>query len=145
MSVAKSDRKEGELKALTEAQSLFNYTYHITRNNFNKNEDTNEQQADHKWLCDEIRRMCLYIVLDIRTANKKKLNVPEEYEERIAIQTRVEIMYERLSAMVQIAYEQSLIKAKRIKSWDKKIENALILLRNWRKSDRERVKQGISK
>ena len=133
-----SQRKNGELIVLNDAQKLFDYTYQITRNNFNKTEDNFQYSQDHKWFCDEIRRICLYAVLDIRTANKKKISDSEERKERLTLQNGVEIMYERLSGIVKIAYENQMIKNKKIKTWDKLIDDALISLRKWRKSDKER-------
>ena len=133
-----SQRKNGELIVLNDAQKLFDYTYQITRNNFNKTEDNFQYSQDYKWFCDEIRRICLYAVLDIRTANKKKISDLEERKERLTLQNGVEIMYERLSGIVKIAYENQMIKNKKIKTWDKLIDDALISLRKWRKSDKER-------
>lgn len=44
-----SQRKNGELIVLNDAQKLFDYTYQITRNNFNKTEDNFQYSQDYKW------------------------------------------------------------------------------------------------
>lgn len=141
MSVRANERNEGELHALTEAQLLFNFIYHLTRDDLAKSKDNETKKDHHRWLGEEMRKISLEIVLDIRTANHLKLDNSEEAAKRLTLQNEADLAYDRLSGISKILYEQKIVKTKKIKNLDMLIERATIVLRKWRKSDKERIKK----
>jgi hypothetical protein len=141
MSVRANERNEGELHALTEAQLLFNFIYHLTRDDLAKSKDNETKKDHHRWLGEAMRRIGLDIVLTIRTANHLKLDDEVEREKRYRLQNEADLAYDKLVGISKILYEQKILKTKKIKNLDMLIERATIVLRKWRKSDKERIKK----
>lgn len=135
MSVVKSKRGEGKLVVITKSNELAVYTIKICSNekNFPKH---------YRWC---ITNKIVDAALDINNFAIKANSVFVTSAEDISIRKNYQMQaiasaYSLLS-MIDIAYRTFGIESSRIEYWTGLITEVLRLLRQWRKSDKERYKE----
>ena len=135
MSVVKSKRGEGKLVVITKSNELAVYTIKICSNekNFPKH---------YRWC---ITNKIVDAALDINNfaikANAVFVTSAEDISIRKNYQMQAIASAYSLLSMIDIAYRTFGIESSRIEYWTGLITEVLRLLRQWRKSDKERYKE----
>lgn len=120
---------------LTKALDLASFTAKLCGNekNFPKK---------YRWmLTQEIVKTALSVATDIRMANAKNVQSPEEYRSRKTLQLRAYERCEALLTLIEVAWQTIGINDISIEHWTGMIVEVEDGLVSWKKSDRERYKE----
>lgn len=132
MSVVKSKKGEGDLALITKSNEMTCYTLHICSNekNFPKR---------YRWcLTNKIVDSAVDINRFINAANSVKVERPEDYQLRSALQKRALAETYSLYATIRVANSIFGIEAGRLEHWSRLIYDVQNYLRAWIKSDNQR-------
>jgi len=132
MSVRSSERGEGKLKVLVEAQGLAAYTMQICKN---EKVFLPEYRSS---ITDDIVHTANQIFIDLWTANNIYVKTKADRAERRRLQESAANGCNNLLALMQIAHKVFHLKTKRIKYWGGRTIEVRNLIRAWRDSDSRR-------
>lgn len=137
MSVEKSKQGSNKFNLFDKTSRMAAYTLHITRNpNVFDPEAAREIIAEIRTTAVRIHVLC-WRANDIR--------VPDT-NNRKQIEARMELQYQAmkyctdLKALINLAKPLYRLSGKRTRNWMKKVLEVQNLIRNWRDSDRDRIK-----
>ncbi len=133
MSVVSGKRGTGDLKVVTKANELVDYTLQICTNE--KNFPKRYRWCVTNRLIDVTNEICDLII----HANAVYVRPEDDsLSRRISYQTRALELTEVLLNQIQRAYKRFSLESRRVEYWTGLIEEIQRLLRGWRKADKER-------
>lgn len=134
MSVRKGDRDEGDLEVINTSRILLGYTYDRVK-------DKNIFAKADRWLlpkniwdCAVSARACICRANDIRVENE------EDAKERLLLEKKAIGYLGTLETLVDLANMKGLISDDRMDFWEGLIDDTMVPLKGWLKSDRRRYK-----
>lgn len=133
MSVPKDKRSDGELSINTEARSICTHVLRITgnENNFPK---------DLEWFTDRLRQTALDIDLNCWRANNIFVSSEAMYQKRLMLEAEAGDACTIMLELLNIAKGLYHMQTKRYKYLTDQYAALRKHIRNWYKSDRERLK-----
>ena len=110
---------------------LMRYTIQIT---------SNHKRYPRKFiiLIQKIQSTCLDIYDSLMRANRLQLQLNNEKEERLKLQTEAVTLCDELSCYVQISMDLNLIGSDTVENWQKKISDIKYMTIAWRSKDKAR-------
>lgn len=89
-------------------------------------------------LIQKIQSTCLDIYDSLMRANRLQLQLNNEKEERLKLQTEAVTLCDELSCYVQISMDLNLIGSDTVENWQKKIFDIKYMTIAWRSKDKAR-------
>ena len=134
MSVNKNQRKQGELQVNTDARNLCVYTLKITSNP----KTFPLAQASY---VEKLRNTTIEICTLCWKANNIRVdgNI-DRYNRRLELQNRAINECNSMCVLIEIAKPLFHLSSKRVCYWVKLVTDLRTLIRNWRNSDKQRLK-----
>ena len=134
MSVVASKRGYSKFEPLINAQIVAKHILIITKN---------EKIFDiaYKALIDDIIHSAEHIFIYAYMANNIYAKGKENFEQRIKLETMAILECKNLLALMDLAYQIFHLKSKKVEYVAKITNEAELSLRNWRKSDKEKIKE----
>lgn len=120
---------EKTLEVISKAIKLMEYTYTVTSNR-------NRYPKKFIALVQKIQSLCMEIYLSLMDANRLQLN--NEKEERLRLQTRSVTLCDELSCFVELSMRLNLISANTVEYWQKQISDIKYMTIAWRTRDKSR-------
>ena len=119
------------LEVISKSIDLMRYTIQIT---------SNHKRYPKKFLVliQRIQNTCLEIYDSLMRANRLQLQLNNEKEERLKLQTEAITLCDELSCYVQISMDMNLIGSDTVEYWQKKISDIKYMTIAWRLRDKTR-------
>ena len=119
------------LEVISKSIDLMRYTIQIT---------SNHKRYPKKFLVliQRIQNTCLEIYDSLMRANRLQLQLNNEKEERLKLQTEAITLCDELSCYVQISMDMNLIGGDTVEYWQKKISDIKYMTIAWRSRDKTR-------
>ena len=119
------------LEVISKSIDLMRYTIQIT---------SNHKRYPKKFLVliQRIQNTCLEIYDSLMRANRLQLQLNNEKEERLKLQTEAITLCDELSCYVQISMDMNLIGSDTVEYWQKKISDIKYMTIAWRSRDKTR-------
>ena len=133
MSVPKDKRSEGELAINTEARAICTHVLRITGNekNFPK---------EQEWFTNQLRDTALNIDLDCWEANNIYVNSDALYLQRLSLEAKAGNACTRMLELINIGRSLYHMPTKRYQHLTTQYSDLRKHIRNWYKSDQERLR-----
>ena len=118
-------------EVISKSIDLMRYTIQIT---------SNHKRYPRKFiiLIQKIQSTCLDIYDSLMRANRLQLQLNNEKEERLKLQTEAVTLCDELSCYVQISMDLNLIGSDTVENWQKKISDIKYMTIAWRSKDKAR-------
>lgn len=118
-------------EVISKSIDLMRYTIQIT---------SNHKRYPRKFiiLIQKIQSTCLDIYDSLMRANRLQLQLNNEKEERLKLQTEAVTLCDELSCYVQISMDLNLIGSDTVENWQKKISDIKYMTIAWRSKDKVR-------
>ena len=119
------------LEVISKSIDLMRYTIQIT---------SNRKRYPHKFviLIQKIQNTCLDIYDSLMHANRCQLQLKNEKEERLKLQTEAITLCDELSCFIQLSMNLNLIGSDTVEHWQKKISDIKYMTIAWRSKDKAR-------
>lgn len=119
------------LEVISKSIDLMRYTIQIT---------SNRKRYPHKFviLIQKIQSTCMNIYDSLMHANRCKLQLKNEKEERLKLQTEAITLCDELSCFIQLSMDLNLVGSKTVECWQKKISDIKYMTIAWRSKDKAR-------
>lgn len=118
-------------EVISKSIDLMRYTIQIT---------SNHKRYPRKFiiLIQKIQSTCLDIYDSLMHANMCQLQLKNEKEERLKLQTEAITLCDELSCFIQLSMDLNLIGSETVECWQKKISDIKYMTIAWRSKDKAR-------